>query len=308
MSTADPLVSIGLPVRNGERHIGEAVRSVLNQRDADLELLISDNASTDGTQEICREFARSDPRVRYHRQPHNLGLVPNFSGLLHLAHGTYFKWIGDDDRLDPTYVSHCVDVLDDDPTLILVTTQQAHVSPDGSVESADYDGTAMRSSSPADRFVEMLRLLTESHLLLDPLYGMMRRDPVSRVPRPVMLFEDQIFAARLALAGPFGHVGQVLSYRHFKPFQRLPATARQLGVPVWQAQAATSLQCQELLAAVRQAHLDPGERRRANAAIARMFVRRRRVTTARRRRKLVRLVSDAVARPPRLTASAAKER
>jgi glycosyltransferase involved in cell wall biosynthesis len=305
---AEPLVSIGLPVRNGARYIGEAVRSVLDQHDDRLELVISDNASSDGTEEICRQFARSDPRVRYHRQQQNIGLVPNFNGVLHLARGTYFKWIGDDDRLEPTYVSRCVEVLEDDAGLILVTTQQAHIDPDGTVESADYDGTPMRSARPVERFTEMLRLLTESYLLLDPLYGMMRRDPVSRLPRPVMLFEDQILAARLALAGPFGHVREIHSYRRFKPFQRLPATARQLGVPAWQAQAATTLQCRELLVAVREADLDPAERRHANAAIARMFVRRKRVTATRRSRKLADLVSYAMARPPRLTSASAKGR
>ncbi len=115
MSAApEPLVSIGLPVRNGERYVGEAVRSVLDQQYDRLELVISDNASDDGTEEICRQFARSDPRVRYHRQPQNIGLVPNFNAVLHLARGTYFKWIGDDDWLTPTYVTRCVEVLDDD--------------------------------------------------------------------------------------------------------------------------------------------------------------------------------------------------
>ena len=154
----------------------------------------------------------------------------------------------------------------------------------------------------------MLRLLTESHLLLDPLYGMMRRLPVVRLPRPVMLFEDQIFAARLALAGPFGHVREVLSYRGFKPFVRLPATARQLGVPAWQAKVATTLQCRELLAAVREADLDSGERRQANAAVARMFVRRKCVTATHRSRKLADLVSHAVARPPGLASTSANGR
>jgi glycosyltransferase involved in cell wall biosynthesis len=306
-AAAEPLVSIGLPVRNGERYVGEAVRSVLGQEFDRLELVISDNASNDGTEEICRHFARSDTRVRYHRQARNVGLVPNFNSVLHLARGTYFKWIGDDDWLEPNYVSRCSEVLDD-VALILVTTQQAHVHPDGAVESAGYDGTPMRSARPVERFTEMLRLLTETHLLLDPLYGMMRRGWVSRLPRPVMLYEDQIFAARLALAGPFGHVREVLSYRRFKPFQRLPATARQLGIPAWQAHAATTLQCRELLAAVREADLDPDDRRQANAAIARMFVRRMRVTATRRRRRLGDLVSQAVARSPRLASTSAKGR
>jgi glycosyltransferase involved in cell wall biosynthesis len=305
-AAAEPLVSIGLPVRNGERYLGEAVQSVLDQEHGRLELVISDNASNDGTEEICRQFASADGRVRYHRQPQDIGLVPNFNAVLRLARGTYVKWMGDDDWLTPRYVSRCVEVLDDDAALILVTTQQAHVHADGAVESADYDGTRMRSDRPVERFTEMLRLLTESHLLLDPLYGMMRRDPVRRLPRPVMLFEDEIFAARLALAGPFGHVREVLSYRRFKPFQRLPATARRLGVPPWQANVATTLQCRELLAAVREADLDPRERREAGAAVARMFVRRKRMTATHRSRKLAGVVSHALARPLGLASASAK--
>jgi glycosyltransferase involved in cell wall biosynthesis len=304
----EPLVSIGLPVRNGERHLSAAVRSVLDQQYDRLELVISDNASDDGTEEICRQFARSDPRVRYHRQPQNVGLVPNFNAVLHLGRGTYFKWIGDDDWLTPTYVSRCLEVLDDDAALILATTQQAHVGTDGAVESASYDGTRMRSTRPVERFAEILRLVTERHLLLDPLYGMMRRDLVVRLPRPVMLYEDEIFAARLALAGPFGHLPEVLSYRRSRPFPRLPATARRLGVPSWQAKVATSLQCRELLAAVREADLSPAERRQANAAVARMFVRRKRVTATRRGRRLAGLVSRPVARPPGLASTSPKGR
>lgn len=308
MDPAEPLVSVGLPVRNGEGYLGDAVRSVLDQDHGRLELVISDNASSDGTEEVCRQFARSDPRVRYHRQAQDIGLVPNFNAVLRLARGTYFKWMGDDDRLTPTYVSRCVEVLDDDPTLILVTTQQAHVAPDGAVESAGYDGSRLRSDSPVERFAEWLRLLNESRLMLDPLYGTMRRAPVARLPRPIMLFEDEIFAARLALAGPFGHIGEVLSYRRARPYPRLSVTARRLGVPAWQASMATSLQCRELLAAVREAELGPEERRRAVVAIARMFVRRQRVTAARRTRKLAGLAPRALARPSRLAPASPKGR
>jgi hypothetical protein len=305
-AAAEPLVSIGLPVRNGERYLEDAVRSALAQDYGCLEVVISDNASDDGTEEICRQFARSDARVRYHRQSQNIGLVPNFNAALHLAKGTYFKWMGDDDWLTPSYVGRCVEVLDDDAALILVTTRQAHVDPDGAVRSASYESTRMRSAQPVERFTEMLRLLNESRLLLDPLYGMMRRAPVARLARPIMVFEDQIFAARLALAGPFGHLDQVLSFRRSTPFPRLAVTARRLGVPRWQARVATTLQCRELLAAVRQMELSAGERRQANAAIARMFLRRKGVIASRRSRKLAGLVSHALARPLGLASAPAK--
>jgi hypothetical protein len=301
---AEPLVSIGLPVRNGERTLDTAVRSVLDQTYDQIELVISDNASDDGTEEMCRRFARSDARVRYIRQPHDIGLVPNFNAVLHAARGTYFRWIGDDDWLTPGYVSRCAAVLDADADLVLVTTQQGHVEPDGSVETAPYHGTALRSTEPVERFGEMLRLLNESRLQLDPLYGMLRRSAVARLPRPIMLFEDQVLAARLALAGPIAHVGDVLSYRRSRPFPRLTVTARRLGVPPWHASVATALQCRELVSAVREAGLGPAERRQAHVAIARLFVRRQRTTVAHRSRKLAAVARRPGARGRRFTSPA----
>lgn len=295
MPPGEKLVTIGLPVRNGERRLSDAITSVLAQSYGRLELLISDNASDDGTEEICRRFARADTRVRYVRQPHNVGLVGNFDAVLRLARGDYLKWLGDDDWLKPSYVERCVDALRDE-SLILVTTQQAHVGPDGLVETAAFDASRLRSARAVERFAEMLRLMNESHLLLDPLYGTMRRDAVSRVPRPIMLFEDQVFAARLALAGPFGHVGEVLSYRRAEPFPRLSATAAKLGVPRWHAHVATALQCRELLAAAGEADLDPAERRRARAAVARMFLRRQCLTAAHRSRRLAGVVAHGLPR------------
>src|SRR3954452_24097369 len=119
MSEADPLVSIGLPVRNaGERVVG-VVRSVLAQDHANLELLITDNASTDDTEQVCRELPRSDSRIAYHRQPRNVGLLNNFIYAIRHATGTYFRWIGDDDRLEPNFATRCLDAFTADPRLIL---------------------------------------------------------------------------------------------------------------------------------------------------------------------------------------------
>lgn len=295
-----PRVTIGLPTRNGERHIRQAAQSVLEQDYDSLELIISDNASGDGTEQICRELARSDARVRYHRQTENIGLVPNFNAALHLARGTYFKWLGDHDWLTPTYVRRCVEVLDDDPSLILVTTQQGHVGAQDVVETARYEGTALRSDRPVERFSELLRLFNESHLLMDPLYGMVRRARVAPVPRPIMVYEDEVFAARLALAGPFGHIARVLSYRREGAFTRKTVTARRLGVPAWQAYVATPLQCRQLLSAIRAAELDGHDRRQARAAVVRLLVRRQTVTLAHRTRKLAGLASRPLTRQPRL--------
>ena len=147
---------------------------------------------------------------------------------------------------------------------------------------------ALRSDDPVERFAEMLRLLNESYLIIDPLYGMVRRAPVAAIPRRNMLREDEVFAAKLALAGPWGHVPEVLAHRHWK-LERIGVVARRLGVPSWQSRCANTLQFRELLAWIRTADLTEAQRQRARVAIYRMYARRQRRTLGRRGRKLLRL-------------------
>jgi glycosyltransferase involved in cell wall biosynthesis len=285
----DVLVSIGLPVYNGEEVLEAVVRSVLAQDHENIELVISDNASTDGTEKLCRTLAGTDTRISYHRQPENVGILNNFMTAMRLASGTYFRWIGDDDALAPGYVSRCLDAFRADERCILVTTQVGYVGADGRTQTASYDGVALSSDDPIVRFEELLRLLNESHLLIDPLYGLMRRETVLAIPRRNMLREDEVFAGKLALAGPWGHVPEVLAERHWK-YERLPKLARRLDVPSWQARTALLLQCRELLRWLPQADLTPEQRRRARAAVARLYLGRHRRTIARRGRRLVSLV------------------
>jgi glycosyltransferase involved in cell wall biosynthesis len=300
--TSDTLVSVGLPVRNGAPRLASVVRSVLAQHHERLELVISDNASTDRTEEVCRDLARADGRIVYHRQPQNVGLLNNFVHAIRLARGTFFCWVGDDDWLSPRYVSRCLRAFAEDPRLILVTTQTAYVGPHGVDRGGIYQGAQLGSSDPIARFAEMLRLLNESHLEIDPLYGLMRRAPVAAIHRRNMLREDEVFATRLALAGPWGHVPEVLVRRHWKA-ERLPALARRLGVPAWQAHVANALQCREILRCLRDVELTPPQRRRAWAAVAAMYLRRQRRDAARRGRHLMRVLAAGAApgsAPPKL--------
>src|SRR5690606_15349710 len=115
-------VSFGLPVRNAEATVGRAIQSVLEQSVDELELIISDNASTDGTGATCREWARRDPRVRYCPLPENRGIIANFNRSFRLAEGEYFRFIGADDWLEPAYAARCIERLEAAPELIGVTT------------------------------------------------------------------------------------------------------------------------------------------------------------------------------------------
>jgi glycosyltransferase involved in cell wall biosynthesis len=287
MPSNDVLVSVCLPVRNGAPRVEPVVRSILGQEHTNLELIISDNASSDGTEELCRALAEADPRIAYHRQPENVGLLNNFIAAMRMARGTFIRWVGDDDWLAPNCLSRCLAEFTADERLVLVTMAVEFVADDGVVETAGYDGRALASDDPIERFTEMLRLLNDSHLLLDPLYGLMRREAITSIRRRNMLREDQIFAAKLALAGPWGHVDEVLGRRGWRDESR-PVLARRLGVPAWTARAATTLQGWELLRSVRQADLDPDQRRRARGAVLRWYLGRQQLTMAHRGRRLAR--------------------
>lgn len=105
---ASPFVSIGFPVRNGESTLVAALESLLSQDFGDFELIISDNASTDGTAAICREYARRDPRIAYSRNPENIGVNPNHDRVFRLSRGRYFAWTAADVVHLPGMLSRCV--------------------------------------------------------------------------------------------------------------------------------------------------------------------------------------------------------
>lgn len=295
--SSDRLVSIGLPVRNAGADVVHVIRSVLAQDHERLELVVSDNASTDATEEVCRDLAASDGRIVYHRQPENVGLLNNFMQTIRLARGEFFRWIGDDDRLEPTYVSRALEVYSEDQRLILVTTQVAYTGPDGQTRSRAYDGNGLRSDDPVERLSEMLRLLNESHLLLDPIYGLVRRAPVAAIPRRNILREDEVFATKLALAGPWGHVPEVLAHRHWKP-ARIGRIVKQLSVPAWQRHVANTLQYREIMRWLPEAGLTQEQRRHARDAVRGWYVRRQRRTLEHRARKLLRMAVGRGAQPP----------
>jgi glycosyltransferase involved in cell wall biosynthesis len=286
MVNSDTLVSIGLPVRNAGERVTNVVESVLAQDHGNVELVISDNGSTDDTEEVCRSLAARDDRIVYRRQPQNIGLFNNFVQTIELANGSFFRWIGDDDRLAPTFVSRCLGEFAQDPRLLLVTTQIEYLGPDGRTQTAPYHPTAMGSADPVDRLAELLRLLNESHLLLDPLYGMVRRAQVAAIPRRNMVREDEVFAAKLALAGPWGHVPDVLARRGWK-HDRIKEIARRLDVPVWRSHFSNTLLGVEIIRWLGRADLSREQRFRAGAAVCGMYARRQVRTVHHRSRKLL---------------------
>ncbi|MFI6321260.1 glycosyltransferase family 2 protein [Nonomuraea sp. NPDC050556] len=284
------LVSIGIPVRNGADRLEAAVRSVLAQDHADIEVVISDNDSTDDTEEVCRELARQDSRIAYYRQSRNLQVIGNFVEVLNRSRGEYFRWLGDDDILEPTYVSRSVEPFLDDDRLILVTSDMTYTAGDGSIHQPQYRGKGMLSDDPVDRLDELWDVVTTEHHGLDPLYGLMRRDRVAAVPRPLMIREDEVYATMLALTAPWGHVPEMLAHRNLRE-RRLTGIASALGVPRWTAHFATTLQFRAMYRALRITELSAEQRSRARGVLLRTYWRRQQQMLAHRSRKLARVVS-----------------
>ncbi|WP_327586240.1 glycosyltransferase [Nonomuraea sp. NBC_00507] len=287
------LVSIGIPVRNGADRLETAVRSALAQDHTELEVVISDNASTDDTEELCRELARQDNRIAYYRQPHDLHVIGNFVEVLRRARGEFFRWMGDDDLLEPGYVSRTLEPFLADERLILVTSDVTYTGADGTVHQPRYRGTRMLSDDPIDRLDELWDVVTTEHHGLDPLYGLMRRERVAAVPRPLMIREDEVYATMLALTAPWGHVPEVLAHRNLRE-RRLSGIAAALGVPAWTAHFATTLQFRAMYRALGILELSPEQRSRARAVLLRTYWRRQQQMLAHRSRKLAGLATRAV--------------
>lgn len=113
-----PLLTIGMPVFNDVLFLEKSIKSILSQTFTDFILIISDDGSTDGCQQICEKYVELDSRVRHIRQPHNLGISRNMQYLLSLAETPYFMWAGDDDLMDKTYVEKLYDALEKNPNAI----------------------------------------------------------------------------------------------------------------------------------------------------------------------------------------------
>ena len=145
----NPLVTVGIPTYNRAETAERAVRSVLAQDHPAIDVVVSDDASGDDTLAVLERLASEDPRVRYLRQPVNLGHARNFQALLDAARGEYFMWLSDDDRIDPDYVSRCLAALSSEPGLVLVAGLARYHSGDAHV--IDERPTDLLSRRPGAR-------------------------------------------------------------------------------------------------------------------------------------------------------------
>jgi glycosyltransferase involved in cell wall biosynthesis len=215
MSTIN--VSIGLPVYNGENYISKAIESVLNQTYENLELIITDNQSTDQTEKICREYAKKDKRVRYYRNKNNYGARYNYNKVFLLSKGKYFSWISHDDLIANNFIEKCISVLEKDKSVILCHSRTAKINESGEmIGNYDERGNKIRISSKKT-YVRFGDLIKEENPCWW-IFGLMRRNVLEKT----VLFgnfenSDRNLLAELSLQGRFFEIPEYLFFRRDHP-------------------------------------------------------------------------------------------
>lgn len=214
MSTA-PRLTVGLPVYNGEKYLAQSLDALLGQSYKDFELVISDNASTDGTADICQRYAQQDSRVRYIRQPENIGLAPNHNVVVDQARGELFKWASNDDLYGHELLERCVDALDQYPDVVLAHSWTARF--DGSGTVTHVYRYPLNTSSP--RAPERFRSLLFGSGGDDD-YGVVRTEVLRRTAMKESYHHaDRTIITEVALHGPFYQVPDWLFFRRDHPYR-----------------------------------------------------------------------------------------
>jgi Glycosyl transferase family 2 len=206
---SNPLVSIGLPVYNEERFIRQTIESLLAQDYQNIELIISDNCSTDATETICRSFAASDRRVRYERSEQNLGAFTNFNQVFELASGKYFMWAGAHDLWGTTFVSRALPMLEQDPQLVMVYPRAVMIDAAGNQFGNVEESFETGHSSAVERYLELIWKIPSGNMF----HGLIRRQALPRGGIKRVWGADIILLAELSLQGAFAQIPEVLFYR-----------------------------------------------------------------------------------------------
>lgn len=191
-----PVVTIGIPTYNRAESLRRALDSALSQSEQDIEVIVSDDGSTDLTPRVVQEIAARDARVRYLRHSANRGLTANFNTVLQLAKGRYVMVLADDDRLDDDYVARCRRALDRDDRLVLVSGGAVYHEPGGGTFAGR--DINLLDADPARRVRRYFASVTDNVCI----YGLIRRSMIeAALPMRNCLAGDWLLIARLAFLG-----------------------------------------------------------------------------------------------------------
>lgn len=209
-SPRPPRVTIGVPAYNAERFLAVALESLVNQTYRDIEILVVDNASTDSTGDIVREFAERDDRIRYVRNEQNIGAGRNFIRCVDLARTELFRWQSADDYSAPTFVERCVEVLDAHPDVIQAYPRAILVDENGAELERYDEKISTVAESPRVRYLHVMRNIA----LVNALYGVMRTELLRKTGiHGAYLGADVIVQEEIALYGKIWEIPEWLYFR-----------------------------------------------------------------------------------------------
>ncbi len=207
-------VSIGIPVYNGERFLKETLDSLLAQTFEDLEIIISDNASTDQTESICRFYTEKDSRIRYVKNQRNMGAAYNYNHTFELSSGKYFKWAAADDLCAPNYIEKCVASLERRSEVVLCYSRATLIDEYGQcIRQANIDPN-LDLPSVTSRFHRGVCNISHCNAVL----GVIRTDILKKT-RLIQNFtpSDKVLLLELLLYGPFIELSEYLFFRRLHP-------------------------------------------------------------------------------------------
>jgi glycosyltransferase involved in cell wall biosynthesis len=209
-----PKISIGLPVRNGSDTLERCLTSILSQSMEDFEIVVSDNCSDDGTDELLRDFAQRDSRIQLDLLQRNVGQHANMNRVFDRSSAPLFRWISADDWLERNALGSYVDALGSRPDAIGTTSFFRIHADTGEVRYEEYRGDYPDSLDPVTRFRRILWFFHAGEGKYDPFYGVYRRDALLQTPRLRHSEEaDWLLSLELALRGPILNIDRCLSNR-----------------------------------------------------------------------------------------------
>ena len=284
-----PRVTIGVPLYNASRYLPVALDALRAQDHPDFEIVISDNASTDDTWEICQRYAAVDPRIRLWRNDRNLGGHANFAKVVELARGELFKWAAYDDICLPSYVSACVRALDAaGPRAVLAYPKTLLIDEDGAVIGPYADKLDLRDPRAWKRLAGLANNISLCHAH----FGVFRLDALRRTGliRP-FLSSDYTLMAEIAAIGEIHEVPEALFLRRVHGASTRQSGGSAAAAVTWFApngarEAARSPRATMLRQTVRALRAHPGAGANAAAFLGAWFARRLRVRLGAWRRRL----------------------
>ena len=220
---ARPLISIGIPTYNRPQQLQRALISITAQTYLHFEVIVSDNCSPGSdTYDVVEHFMKQDSRIRYVRQPANIGMFQNFKVVFELAKGDYFAWLADDDTRENTFLEKCLDIFEQSqqsPDLLLVNAYSQLITlastTTRTTEPKTDQGCTTLGLPPAERYYKYLSsVYTTQSAIGDLIHGVMKRKAVQKTltTQHNILGWDRVFLSALALEGEFYTIPEVLMY------------------------------------------------------------------------------------------------